>query len=355
MKQVERVTCTINEQTFEAEKGQTVLEVARANGIYIPTLCHHPRIGQAGLCRICIVEIEGRPGFQVSCATQVQQGMKIQTSTQRVLDTRRTIVELMLADGTHNCISCDACGDCALQEVAYRLGIERSPFPGAPKDMAPDAESPFIIRDMNRCITCFRCVKGCQEHVVNEVLSMAWRGRESRVVCDDDRPMHESSCVFCGECVQLCPVGALREKKSEGRGRTWEMRKVRTTCPYCGVGCQLELHTRENRIVKVTGAEDSPPNYGSLCVKGRFGYDFVSHPDRLKSPLLRRNGTFEAVTWDEALDFAASRLGEIKGIHGADSIAGISCARTTNENNFAMMKMMRAAVGTNNLDHCART
>ncbi len=353
--QVEKVTCIIDGLTFEAEKGKTVLEVARSHDIYIPTLCHHPRIGQAGLCRICIVEVEGRPGFQISCATQIQDGMKIWTSTQKVLETRKTIVELYLADGSHNCISCDACGNCELQEVAYRLGIECSSFPAAPKNLIVDDASPFIIKDMNRCITCFRCVKGCQDHVVNEVLSMAFRGRDSNVVCDDGRLFGESSCVFCGECVQLCPVGALREKKAEGRGRVWEMSKVRTTCPYCGVGCQMELHVKDNQIVKVTGVEDSPPNYGSLCVKGRFGYDFVSHPDRLHSPLLRKSGSFLQVSWDEALDFVALRLNKIRESHGADSIAGISCARTTNENNFAMMKLMRAAVGTNNIDHCART
>jgi formate dehydrogenase major subunit len=191
--------------------------------------------------------------------------------------------------------------------------------------------------------------------VVNEVLDMGFRGSEMRVICDTNKPMGKSSCVVCGECVQLCPTGALIEKKSIGKGRTWETKKVKTTCPYCGVGCQIFLHVKDNEIIKITGVEDIEPNYGSLCIKGRFGYDFVHSPQRLQSPLLRKGGKLKETTWDEALDFIAKRLLEIKKTYGPDSIVGIGCARSTNESNYIMMKFMRAVIGTNNIDHCART
>ena len=184
---------------------------------------------------------------------------------------------------------------------------------------------------------------------------MGYRGNRMSVVCDLDKPMGESSCVICGECVQLCPTGALIEKKPMGRESNRDTLKVRTTCPYCGIGCQIFLHVRENEILKVTGVEAAKPNYGSLCIKGRFGYDFVNSPDRLKSPLVRKDGKLVEVSWEEALDYTAKKLSQIKEENGPDSIVGIGCARTTNEDNYLMMKLMRGVIGTNNVDHCART
>jgi formate dehydrogenase major subunit len=281
--------------------------------------------------------------------------MVVHANTERIIETRKMIVELYLSNGRHDCISCEANGNCELQDVAYRLGIEKSSFPIVEKDFAIDRSSPMIIRDMNKCIQCYRCIVGCNEHVVNEVLDMGFRGSRMSVVCDLDKPMGQSSCVMCGECVQLCPTGALTEKKSVGKARSWETEKVKTTCPYCGVGCQIHLHVKDNEIIKVTGTENAVPNYGSLCIKGRFGYDFVSSPERLRTPLIRKNGELIEANWDEALDFTARRLSEIKESDGPESIVGIGCARSTNENNYTMMKFMRAVIGTNNVDHCART
>jgi predicted molibdopterin-dependent oxidoreductase YjgC len=351
---MQKISLTLDGKHIEGSPGQTILDVAKEHGIYIPTLCYHPRTGQAGNCRLCLVEIEGRADPVISCSTAIQQGMVVQTESERIIEARKVIVELYLSSGSHNCLICESCGRCELQEIAYKMGIESSPFPQAPTSEIDDS-SPFIIKDMNRCIRCGRCIRGCQEIVVNEVLAMGNRGSEAAVVVDDDRPFAGSSCVFCGECVQLCPVGALIEKKSKGKGRPWETTAVRTTCPYCGVGCQIDLHVMDNEITRVTGAEEVEPNYGSLCLKGRFAFDFVSHPERLKEPLVRKEGSFVAVSWDEALDCTAQRLKQIRDKHGPDALAGISCARTTNENNYAMMKFMRAAAGTNNIDHCART
>ncbi len=279
------------------------------------------------------------------------------TSTDQVLAARRNFVELLLASGAHDCLSCEMSGGCELQAAADHLGIERSRF-AAERELAPiDDSSPFIIRDPNKCIRCSRCIRGCKELVVNGVLEMGHRGSQCAVICDADRPLGESSCVSCGECVQLCPTGALTEKKAAGKGRPEEIERVRTTCPYCGVGCQMELHVdrQANRILRVTGVQGTPPNDGMLCVKGRFGYEFPSSRERLTVPLIRRDQQLEAVSWDEALDFTARRLSEIQKRHGADALAMICCGRSTNESNYAAMKFARGALGTNNVDHCART
>lgn len=352
---MDRITLNIDSRDIQADIGDTVLNVTRKNGIYIPTLCYHPRTRQAGKCRICVVEVEGLPGLQVSCSLPARDGMVIRTTTERIIETRKMIVELYLSNGKHNCISCEANGVCELQDTAYRLGIEKSTFPIVEKDLPVDQSSPMIIRDMNKCIQCYRCIAGCNNLVVNEVLDMGFRSNRMSVVCDLNKPLGQSSCVICGECVQLCPTGALVEKKTVGKARSWETENMRTTCPYCGVGCQIRLHVKDNEIVKVTGIEDVAPNFGSLCLKGRFGYDFVHSPERLKMPLLRKNGDLVEVSWDEVLDFAAGRLSEIKETSGPDSIVGIGCARSTNENNYVMMRFMRSVIGTNNVDHCART
>ena len=350
-----KITLNIDGRDFQARNGQSLLSVARENGIYIPTLCYHPRTRKAGKCRICAVEVEGLPGLQVSCSLAAADGMIVHTYTKKIIETRKMIVELYLADGKHDCNSCEADGECELQDAVKMLGTEKSSFPASDKAYVSDSSSPMIIRDMSKCIQCCRCIAGCNDLVVNEVLEMGYRGSSMTVVCDLDRPMGESSCVICGECVQLCPTGALTEKKAAGRESNRDTVKVRTTCPYCGVGCQIFLHVRDNEILKVTGVEAAKPNYGSLCIKGRFGYDFVNSPDRLKSPLVRKDGELVEVSWNEALDYTAKKLSQIKDDHGPDSIVGIGCARTTNEDNYLMMKLMRGVIGTNNVDHCART
>jgi len=350
-------TISLNGRTVEAIDGQTILEVARANGVYVPSLCFHPKTGQSAVCRVCAVEVEGARGLVMSCNTPVWNGMVVRTESEAVLQARRVIVDLLLSDGMHDCLACDMCGECELQEAAYRLGIEKPSERPDTLPLALDLSHPMITRNPNRCIRCYRCIKACNEVVVNGVLDMAYRSHRSLVVADQDLPLGDSSCVGCGECVQLCPTGALIERKAVGLGRTWDLEKVRTTCPYCGVGCQITLHVDRpiNRVVKVTGVESTPPNDGMLCVKGRFGYEFPSSPLRLTRPLIKRDGRHEAVSWEEALDYTASRLREIRDTHGPDSISGISSSRDNNENSYAAQKFMRAVIGTNNIDNCART
>ncbi len=347
---------TIDGRSFTFEQGQTVLEVARANGIYIPTLCWHKKTGAASRCRACVVEIEGMRGLQTSCTVPAKEGMVVHSENERVFKARRVIVENLISNGHHNCMVCEANGRCELQDAAYWLGIKEYPIFDEPK-RPMDKSSQMIVMNPNKCIVCGRCIEACNSVVVNEVLTFAKRGYNTQVVCDTGVPMIDSSCVQCGECVQLCPTAAITEKKAMVTGREWELEKVDTTCPYCGVGCQMTLHVdkAKNRIVRVSGREDIPPNDGMLCVKGRFAYEFPSHPKRLTTPLIKKDGRHVEVSWEEALDYTAKRLSDIKAKHGEQSFASISCARTTNENNYAMMKFTRAVMGTNNVDHCART
>ncbi len=332
---------------------KTVLQIARENGFYIPTLCYHQRTGPASMCRVCVVEVEGMRALQTSCSLVPANGMKVHTATPRVLDARKVVVNLLLANGNHECLSCEVNGDCELQDAAYHLGIETPTF--LIKETQPrDNSAAFILYDPGKCIQCGRCVAGCNDQVVNEVLDFGYRGDKTKVICDNDLPMGLSSCVQCGECVQLCPVGALIDKKGMGIARRWETRKVRTTCPYCGVGCQLELHVKGEQIIRVTGVEGAKPNDGHLCVKGRYGYDFIYSKDRLTSPLIREGDGFREASWDEALTLIATKFKQIKDESGADALAGVSCSRSINEDSYYMQRLYREVLGTNNIDNCAR-
>jgi predicted molibdopterin-dependent oxidoreductase YjgC len=249
---------------------------------------------------------------------------------------------------------CPVWGDCRLQDLAYRYQVTGEGFEGTPARYPMETVNPFIIRDFSRCILCGRCVQACNEVQVNQAIHFGFRGAKSKIIAAGNRPYRESDCVFCGECVQACPTGALVEKDVRHTVRPWETRKVRTTCSYCGVGCQQDLHVKDNRVVQVTGVENTPPNHGSLCVKGRFGIDFIGSPERLTKPLIRENGALRESSWDEALGLVARRLGEVKAASGPDSIGVLTSARITNEENYIAQKFARAVLKTNNIDHCAR-
>jgi len=346
---------TINNQSYEAPDGLTVLEAARHCGVYIPSLCYHPKTGPAGKCRACVVEIEGVRGLQTACTVRLKDGMKIVSNSERVLKAQRLVIDLLLSSGAHDCLACEQNGDCELQQAAYFLGIERPTF-RIEEEFRKDDTSEFVVNDHAKCISCGRCIAGCNTTVVNEVLGFNLRAGETEVIADDDLPLRDSTCVQCGECVQLCPTGALSDKKARGLGRSWQLEKVDTTCAYCGVGCQMTLHIdrARNRIVRVTGRE-IPPNRGMLCVKGRYAYEFPSSEKRLKYPMIKKNGQQVRVSWDEALDYTAGRIKEIIDRHGPDTFSAFGSGRITNENNYAIQKFARVVVGTNNVDHCART
>ena len=349
-----RPTLTLNGKKVSFEPGQTILEVARQNQVDIPTLCYLKDCTPTGACRVCLVEVKGARTLVASCAMPAAGGMEVQTDTERVRRSRRLNIELLLASGNHNCLICEKNGDCKLQALAYEYGLGEPRFEGKTQDYPTEDENPLIIRDFSRCVLCGRCVQACNELQVNRAIGFGYRGAKSKIVTTGDLPYHLSDCVFCGQCVEVCPVGALSEKKAKGLARHWETEKIRTTCPYCGVGCQVYLHVKDNHIVKVTAVDDGPPNQGRLCVKGRFGYDFVHSPDRLTTPLIKEDGEFREASWDEALGLVAAKLKKIKNENGPDAVAGLSSARASNEENYLFQKLLRAGVGTNNVDHCAR-
>lgn len=346
---------TIDGREIEVSPEQTILEVARENGIYIPTLCYYKGTTNVGACRVCVVEVENARSLIASCAMPVSPGMVVKTDSDRIREARKLVVELLWASGDHNCLTCEKNGNCELQDLVYYLGIEQPRFTIKSPEYPKEDTNSMIQRDLNKCILCGRCVRVCNEIQVNEVLDFSGRGSRSKVGPAFDMDYFSSDCVFCGECADACPVGAITFKQARFAGRPWELEKVRTTCPYCGVGCQIDLNVHKGKIVKVTGNRDyGNPNLGSLCVKGRFGMDFINDPDRLTTPLIRRNGDLQEASWDEALGFIADRLSAIKEKYGSDSIAGFSSARCTNEENYVFQKFMRAVIGTNNVDHCAR-
>jgi len=343
----------INGQGLKFRPGETILQVAQRHGICIPTLCYLKGASPTGACRMCLVEVEGARNLVASCVAPAAPNMVVQTDSDRVISSRKMNLELLLSMGHHYCVTCEADGDCRLQDLAYQYQVETVRFAESPPKY-PEEVNTFITRDFSRCIMCGRCVQACNEVQVNRAISYGYRGTSSKIVTVGDRPYMDSDCVFCGECVQACPVGALVAKPSRFKGKPWETKKVQTTCSYCGVGCQMLLHVKDDKVVKVTGVEDAGTNYGSLCVKGRFGYDFIHDQERLKTPLIRENGAFREASWEEALDFVARSLLKIKKGSGPDSIGVLSSARITNEENYVAQKFTRAGIGTNNVDHCAR-
>lgn len=370
-------TILINGREMTFEGGETILEVARRNQIDIPTLCHLKGATPTGACRICVVEVEGARTLLAACATPAAAGMKVQTESPAVIEARRLILQLMLSSGNHNCAVrgsdnqewtafqlkvqsedasdqlCPVWGDCRLQDLAYRYQVSGERFDATPTQYPMETVNPFIVRDFSRCIQCGRCVQACNDIQVNNAISFGYRGPHAKIIAAGDRPLKDSDCVFCGECVQACPVGALVEKDARYEVRPWQTEKVRTTCSYCGVGCQLDLHVQDKQVVKVDGA-DVAPNHGSLCVKGRFGYHFIGSPERLTTPLIKENGAFREASWDEALDRVADGLKKVRDSHGGDAIGVLTSARMTNEENYIAQKFARAVLKTNNVDHCAR-
>ena len=347
-----KITLTIDGKEIQAIPGQTILEVARENDIYIPTLCQYAKTTNVGACRVCMVEVEGARTLVASCCMPVNKGMVIKTETPAVKAAQKLVVELLWSSGDHNCLTCEQNANCELQNLVYWLGIEKPRFEISPPGYPIETTNSMIQRDLNKCILCGRCVRACNEIQVNEVLDFSRRGYRAKVGPAFDTDYIDSICFFCGECVDSCPVGAITFKQARFGGRPWELKKVRTTCTYCGVGCQMDLNIHGGKIVKVTGnREYGQPNEGSLCVKGRFGMDFVHSPERLKTPLIRKDGELKEATWDEAYSYIAEKLAAIKKKHGPDSIAGFSSARVTNEENYLFQKFMRAVIGTNNVDH----
>ncbi len=341
------IRLTIDGREVAAREDQTVLEAARENGVDIPALCYHEKLSLIKSCRICLVEVEGAEMPVASCATPIVEGMVIRTRTERVEQMRQEALRLLLVNHPLDCPICDAGGECQLQNRIYEFGIERNEFP-AEKREAPSVAfgTPLIRQWFDRCVMCLRCVHACVDVPGADVLDVVERGFPAHI-----EAVRRERCISCGECLHVCPVGALTENLSPLKGRTWQLSRTRTTCPFCGCGCQLELNTLDDRkLVKVTTKEVAGVNKGSLCVKGRFGYDVVHHAERLQRPLVKKEGAFVETTWDRALDLVAARLREIKEKFGPQAIGGLSSARVTNEESYLFQKWMRACIGTNHID-----
>ena len=352
------ITLRIDGKEVSVEEGATVLQAAKSLGIHVPHLCYMEGLSPSAGCRMCVVEVQGARALVASCAHPAADGMDVLTDTERVMKARRLALELLLSDHPYDCMTCEKSGDCKLEKYAYQFGVKTSRFQGEKHDYPQDETNPFFVRDYNKCILCERCVKACGEVQFVEAIDFAHRGFDTKVAAPYDRSLLESTCIFCGQCVASCPVGALTEKSRRSCGREWEFEKVPTVCPYCGVGCNIELNIKDGRIVKVTSPRDSAVNGGRLCVKGKFGLDFVHSEERLTTPLIRDGergeGKFREAGWEEALDLVAEKLSGIKDHSGPDSLAFLSSAKSTNEENYLMQKLTRAVIGTNNIDHCAR-
>ena len=368
------VRLTVNGREVTVASGSTVLEAAEAAGVYIPTLCHFPGLPPYGACRLCLVEIEGMRRLTTACTTPVGEGMVVRTDTPQIQQLRREILELILSEHPHACFSCDRkerCGPqdvclrnvavtercvvcpknkrCELQKVADYVGVTEVTLPYTYRGLPVEKDNPFFDRDYNLCILCGRCVRVCQEVRGVGAIAFTYRGSKALVGTAFDLPLTDVGCQSCGACVDVCPTGALVERASRWEGDVGE--GVVTTCPYCGVGCQLEVKVGGGKILYVVPDRGNEVNKGQACVKGKFGLDFVHDESRLKEPLVKKGGELVPVSWEEALEVVVEGLNRYRGNGEFGLIASAKC---TNEDNYVMQKFARVVMGTNDIDHCAR-
>ncbi len=348
----------LNGTLYPIEKGESILQFSKRVQLHIPTLCDDPRLEASGSCRVCSVEValvaDGPMRTMASCHTPVAAGMHIYTDSDKIRRLRKNIIELVLTDHPLDCLTCEVSGNCELQDVAAEVGIREVRYAKGADHLsyAKDASHPYMRSDLSKCINCYRCVRACDEIQGEFVLGVSGRGFDSKIIKGQDTTFDESVCVSCGACAQTCPTAAITDvfqsKSTEAAD------KVRTICSYCGVGCNLEVSIKNNKILSITAPINAEVNAGHTCLKGRYAWRFYNHPDRLTSPLIKKNGAFVKASWDEAYTLIHSKLSTLVKNFGANSIAGISSSRCTNEENYLMQKLMRAVIGTNNIDCCAR-
>jgi len=350
----------INNQPYPIKEGETMLSfIKRHKGDkYVPTLCDTPNLDPFGSCRVCSVDValeeDGIAKTMASCHSPIAEGQYIYPNSTEIKDLRKNIIELVLTDHPLDCLTCEVNGNCELQDVAAQVGIREVRYPEGDNHLEreKDLSHPYMTSDMSKCINCYRCVRACDEVQGEFVLSMSGRGFDSKIIKGIDQSFMESDCVSCGACSQACPTSAISDVFQSKAIEATET--IRTICTYCGVGCNLDISTNNGEILSIQAPYDAEVNQGHTCLKGRYAFKFYDHPERLNSPMIKRDGVFEKVSWDEVYDYLAGKLNGYKEEYGADSIAGISSSRCTNEENYLMQKFMRAAVGTNNIDGCAR-
>jgi formate dehydrogenase alpha subunit len=341
---------TINEIPISVPAGTTILTAAKRNGIKIPTFCYHSQMLPLGACRVCLVEVEKMAKLQTACSTAVAEGMVVKTKSSAAVKAQQGVIEFLLLNHPLDCPVCDKGGECELQDLTFRYG------PQASRNIFPRHKheryniGPLIVRDQNRCIQCKRCVRICQEYHGKSCLGTINRGFYAEIASFN---FESTTCDFCGDCIEVCPVGALTNRAFRFKERVWNLNRVETTCPYCADGCRINIESRETQIKRVRPRRltDEYVSDTHLCVRGYFGFHFVNHPDRIKTPLLKKNGQLIPVDWNEAFATVANRFTEIKKANGADAIAGLGSARCSNEENYLFQKFMRATLGTNNVDY----
>lgn len=387
----DRFTVRLNERECPCASGDSILDIADANQVYIPHICYHPNLGAIQTCDTCMVEVNGK--LERACATRVEPGMAVTTVSDRAKEAQLEAMQRILHNHELYCTVCDNNnGNCVVHNTAEHLQVEHQVYAFEPKPYPPDTSHPFYRYEPDQCILCGRCVEACQDLQVNETLTIDWSLERPRVLWDGGVPINESSCVSCGHCITVCPCNALMEKSMLGEAgymtgipndvllpmidltkavepglqeifaiseveaamRESRIQRTKTVCTYCGVGCSFEVWTKDRSILKIEPHYEAPVNGISTCVKGKFGWGFVGSEDRLTQPLVRHGDSFVEASWEEALALIARRLTEIKDKHGADSIGYIASSKCTNEENFLMQKFARQVMGTNNVDNCSR-
>lgn len=345
------IDLTINGKNIKVETGATILQAAMKNDIYIPNLCYDRRLRPYGGCRLCVVEVEGQKRLFAACSTPAENGMVVHTETPRLLKARRTVLELLLLHHPLDCPVCDKAGECGLQDLGFKYGPDKPRFSAERKHDPERIDAPIVERNPNRCILCGKCARVCHEHQGVGAIELIGRGFKTKV-----SPAFEETlnCEFCGQCIDACPVGALGSRNFRHRARVWMMDEYEVICPYCGCGCTTNVSIREGRIIRARGKEGIGINEGNLCSKGRFGFDYIYSENRLKTPMIRKDGELRPASWEEALQYTAKRLESIKDQHSASSIGAIGSQRCTIEDNYMLQRFMRDVIGTDNIDSAAR-
>ena len=338
------VKVVMNGKEVRAPAGSTVLDAAEQAGIDIPTLCHHPAVAPIGACRMCLVEIKGQRVLQPACTFPISEGMEVQTESPRVVEARKFVLELLFSERNHYCMYCEMTGDCELQALGYRYGIDHWVYPTYTKRFPVDATRDYFLMDHNRCILCRRCVRACSQVVANHTLGVVWRGANSMIHADMNVPLGESSCISCGTCLQVCPTGALVDRRSAFMGRDVETEHVRSICTQCSIGCGIEIVTRAGNVLRVEGDWDAPVNAGLLCETGRFD-PLYRERKRITKPLLRKNGRFEEVDWDTAVSTVAKRLGNTD----SQKVGVLTSTHATNEALYLLAKLFGEELRVTNM------
>lgn len=335
---------SINGQKISTQAGITILQAARQAGIDIPTLCDHPALSPAGACRMCIVEVKGQRNLQTACTFPVTEGMEVQTDSPQTVKARKLVLDMLFSERNHFCPYCEMSGDCELQSLGYRYGLDHWVFPTYTKRFPLDASHKYYLMEHNRCILCGRCIRACDELVANHTLGLRQRGNESMIHADANIPLGESSCVSCGTCVQICPTGALSDKRSAFMGRDSQTRKIKSICSHCSVGCGMEIITRGGNILRLKGDWDAPINRGLLCIHGRFE-PMNDDRQRISKPMLRHKGTLTAITWKQAIQTLAKQIGATD----AKETGLLVTSHATNEALYLVNKLFRLELKVSNM------